>query len=285
MKKKVIVTGSLGFVGLELANYLSNKYEVIGVDNLSTNTDCYYIKQIKNKKFNTQITKDIRELNIIDFEDVEIVFHLGAMARVQNSLNENSYNYLENNIVSTSHLVNICSLKNIKLVFISSSSVSSENELSPYSQSKLIGENIVSLYDNSITIRLFNIYGNSMPRYGENSTLIGRILYAIDKDEEIQLYGNGQKERDFTNVHEVVKAIDKISLSETYKNKIIELGTGRSYSILNVIKSSGVRFTIEKEKTHENEVTKAKIGTYNIYGLTMNSSVVSFLREYKEKKH
>lgn len=275
--KKVIVTGSMGFVGLNLANRLHNKgYDVIGVDNLSTNTPEYYIEQFKRKEWEKQHIKKISDLHRPIFENVDTVYHLGAKARVQNSI-DNSYEYMNNNIVSTAFITAMCHKYKCKLIFISSSSVSSENKLSPYSESKLICENIVRSLQGSKIIRLFNVYGYNMPEDGDNSTLVGRINKALKENTNITLYGNGEKKRDFTFVSQVVDSLIKIGENKTFPfSEKIELGTGKPVSIIDVLKASKVKYNIEPDKDYESKETKANITTYLNYNFEMSQLIEDF---------
>ena len=77
--KKILVTGGVGFIGTNLIKrLLSEGHEVISVDNYST-----------GKKENEQEGCVYHDLDINDRElnfNVDVIFHIAALARIQPSL-------------------------------------------------------------------------------------------------------------------------------------------------------------------------------------------------------
>ncbi len=76
--KRILVTGNNGYIGSVLTDVLSQKgYEIVGFD---TNYFDGIIKTQKPKNFIKQINKDIRNIAIDDFEEIDAVIHLAALS-------------------------------------------------------------------------------------------------------------------------------------------------------------------------------------------------------------
>jgi nucleoside-diphosphate-sugar epimerase len=273
---KIIVTGGMGFVGYELCKKLhSLGHTVHSIDNMSTNDRDFYDSRMVNDWYST--TSCITQVSKDFFQGADIIFHCAAKARVQDSLKDPN-DYLYNNIVGT-HRVCLEAMRNdSKFFFISSSSVQSDVELSPYSQSKKISEKIMLFngFKNNI-IRLYNVYGEQMPRR-INTTLIGNILNAIDNDRHIELYGDGSKLRDFTHIEDVVDNLVKL-IDKDYHN-VIELGMGKPEKIIDVIKASGVKYEKKKAKKFESSESRAMTHNHNKFDIKFKHNVIDFLKNY-----
>ena len=79
--QKILITGSSGFIGINLVNHLSKKniYNIIGIDIKSLSVSAYNSKNI-NFCF-----KDIGKINNKDLLDVDIVIHLAAIKKHKES--------------------------------------------------------------------------------------------------------------------------------------------------------------------------------------------------------
>ena len=65
-KKKVLITGNLGYIGSVLTNYLSDDYDIVGLD-IGYFQNCK-IQKIRNKKKFKQIIKDIDKIKKKDLK-------------------------------------------------------------------------------------------------------------------------------------------------------------------------------------------------------------------------
>ena len=75
----------------------------------------------------------------------------------------------------------------------------------------------------SSVVRFYNVYGPYQLTEGGYTTLIGRWLNNIKNNLPCEIYGDGEKRRDFTHVDDIVDALIKIMYSKPY-NKVFELG-------------------------------------------------------------
>jgi UDP-glucuronate 4-epimerase len=149
--KKILVTGSAGFIGFHLAKgLLKSGFDVVGVDNLND----YYDPQLKldrlenlnafvseqNFQDSYQFTKlDISDQyalkDIFNQHDFDIVVNLAAQAGVRYSL-ENPNAYIVSNLVGYANILECCRHANIEhFIFASSSSVYGMNTKQPFSTS------------------------------------------------------------------------------------------------------------------------------------------------------
>lgn len=176
--KKILVTGSEGFIGKHLCKYLEKDYEVISVDR--------------------KTGREVIDLTINDLEGVDAVIHLAAQTSVWNT---NDKQIELDNISAFMHIFNLCREKKIRFIFSSSSCA--VNITSMYGLSKHFDEQYLKLsgYDNFVCIRLHNVYGKN----SRKDTLMGTIL----SNDEITLWNNGQNKRHFTYVKDVCKALVK----------------------------------------------------------------------------
>ena len=135
----IIVTGSSGFIGFHLANFLSKKNKVLGIDNHNN----YYSKYIKKKRllilkknknffFKKINLKSYNKLNqIFKKFNPDIIFHLAGQPGVLYSL-KNPKTYKINNTIVTRNLCKISKQYKLKkFIFASSSSVYGDQKKFP----------------------------------------------------------------------------------------------------------------------------------------------------------
>ena len=78
MKKTVMVTGNLGYIGSVMVPFLVDRgYDVVGYD-IGYYEDCY-LKDAPQKLVK-QIKKDVRDCEVSDFEGVDYVIHLAGLS-------------------------------------------------------------------------------------------------------------------------------------------------------------------------------------------------------------
>lgn len=175
---KFIVTGSEGFIGKALTQFLRNLgHSVIGYD----------------RKTGRE-AEDI--VHTLCADNIDGVFHLAAQTSVWNSDTEQ---ICRDNIATFIKVCDTCSKYGVKLVYASSSTAYQDNTTSMYGLSKRFCEQYAAIYNRSATgIRFHNVYGKE-PRQG---TLLAHCL----SDKPITLYNNGMNVRHFTYIGDIVEA-------------------------------------------------------------------------------
>jgi nucleoside-diphosphate-sugar epimerase len=275
---KVLVTGCAGFIGSNLTEELINQgYDVIGIDNLSSGKKSNMDNFINNKNFHFR-ESDIREKTLyIDMDGVDTVFHLAASARIQPSI-DNPVKYHDNNVNGTLNVLEAAVKAKVKRVVYSSSSsvygvqdIMPENEtaetkpLNPYAGTKLIGEIYCKIYSecyglDTVCFRYFNVYGKRQVLEGAYATVIGIFLDEMKKGHSVPIVGKGDRKRDFTNVEDVVNANILASKSKFFfRGEVINIGTGKNYTIMEVAKLLGAKIRYIPERRFEVFETLADI--------------------------
>ena len=118
--KKVVVTGGAGFIGSNLVDKLiQTGREVIIIDNLSTGK----LENVhaKAKLFEYDLSDISSEILVNLFKDIDVVFHLAAVARVQPSI-ENPLPYNSANVTATLNVLHSANKAGVKRVVYSASS-------------------------------------------------------------------------------------------------------------------------------------------------------------------
>jgi len=248
--KKVLITGASGFIGSHtVESALERGYSVRVF--LRYNSTGY----VGNLRF---LGKKLKEIEIFwgDIRDytsvlravkgVDYVIHLAAQISVPYSF-QNPIDFAMNNVVGTTNILKAsveCGIS--KFVYTSTSEVFggsdeplNEDSLripkSPYSASKVGADAMVKSFFytynlNTLILRPFNTFG---PRQSIRA-LIPWIIYQGLRSEKVNL-GNLEPKRDFTYVKDTVEGILLALEKETEGGDEINLGTGRSFSVMEVV--------------------------------------------------
>jgi UDP-glucuronate 4-epimerase len=228
--RKVIVTGSAGFIGFHLCKLLlAEGFDVVGIDAL---TDYYDVSLKKSRHaileqsnhFHAHVTniEDHVALAAI-FEDFqpEVVVHLAAQAGVRYSL-ENPRAYINTNITGTFNVMECArSLGVSHLLMASTSSVYGANDVMPFTETEkadtpltiyaatkkaneMMGHSYAHLWNLPVTMfRFFTVYGP----YGRPDMALFKFTKGIIEGTPIEIYNNGDMWRDFTYVEDLVRGI------------------------------------------------------------------------------
>ena len=257
---KILVTGGAGFVGTNLIKRLLNEgHEVQSLDNYSTGLKSNEVDGCR------YWTGDIQNISTMD-KDFDIVFHMAAIARIQPSF-ERPQDYIETNFNGTYEVVKFCIKHNIPLIYAGSSSKHSGRFKNPYTFSKDLGEDIITLYQtyfalHASTARFYNVYGPNQLLEGGYTTIIGRWINNIQNGIQCEIYGDGEQRRDFTHIDDIVDALILIMDKRAYGYEF-ELGRGKNHSVNEVAEMFGItpvykdgkigeaRHTLNEDKTAE----------------------------------
>lgn len=238
--KKALVTGGAGFVGTNLVKrLLTEGYEVVSIDNYYTGKKenhqegCIYIEGD---------IKDIETLLSWHFSlgagwKPDVVYHLAALARIQPSFKEPMRCY-DVNCTGTFIVAKYCSDNNIPVVYAGSSSHHSGRYKNPYTFTKDVGEDIITVFQQiydlkASTTRFYNVYGPHQLKEGAYCTVIGIWETAMQESRPLLVTGDGMKRRDFTHINDIVDALYRIHDKQAWGHTF-ELGTGTNYSIREV---------------------------------------------------
>lgn len=240
MSKKILITGSAGFIGFHLTKTLLDLgFDVVGIDNMNS----YYDPKLKHSRLDN-INKHVREYDhaesykfvqldisniqslseLFSTENFDIVINLAAQAGVRYSL-ENPEAYINSNLVGFANILECCRNGHIEhLMFASSSSVYGMNIKQPFSVSdntdfpislyaatkksnELLAHSYSHLFGIPCTgLRFFTVYGP----YGRPDMAYYSFTKAIDAGHPINVFNNGKMERDFTYIDDIVYGICRL---------------------------------------------------------------------------
>ena len=251
----VLVPGTAGFIGSKISEKLISKgYKVIGLDNLNH----YYDVKLKEKRLenlNKLNNFKFYRIDIENYHSLESVFreyhfhgimNEAARAGIRASI-ENPFVYQRTNTEGNLNLLELCKKYEVKhYVLASTSSVYSgckqpfqeecvtDSPFSPYAATKKSAEVMAYtyhyLYQINVTIlRYFTVYGP----FGRPDMSIFRFIKWIMEGKKLQIYGDGQQERDFTYIDDIaegtVRAIELVGFHK------INLGNHNPCTLMQLI--------------------------------------------------
>ena len=241
-KKKVILTGGLGFIGSNLIELLIKKnFYVINIDKISYSSNFYNVKDFKRNKNYKFIKCDINNKSkiykILNKEKPLALFNLAAESHVDRSI-DSPYSFIKNNIIGVFNLLEAvkkyyANNKKFKLIHISTDEVygdiikgrTNENyrykPSSPYAASKASSDHLVYSYYH--TYKLPIIITNCSNNYGPKQhpeKLIPKIIYNIINNIDIPIYGDGRNSREWIYVKDhccaLLDILNKGKIGEFY---------------------------------------------------------------------
>jgi UDP-glucuronate 4-epimerase len=254
---KLLITGTAGFIGFHLLKKLAKEgHEIVGLDNINSYYDVNLkYSRLENsgiRKEEIQYNRLIRStvyplysfirLNLEDDAGVHALFkkekfdkvcHLAAQAGVRYSI-EHPRTYIDCNIVGFLNILEACRHNGTDhLVYASSSSVYGLNEQMPFSvqdnvdhpvslyaaskkSNELMAHTYSHLYGLPTTgLRFFTVYGP----WGRPDMALFLFTKAILENKPIDVYNNGDMERDFTYIDDIIEGVSRIIKATPRGNK------------------------------------------------------------------
>ena len=254
--KKIIVTGGVGFIGTNLIKrLLSEGHEVISIDNYSTG------KKENEQEGCTYYNLDINNIMLADhilFKDIDVIFHIAALARIQPSLIR-PQETIEANVNGTLNILELARKNNTPVIFAGSSSFHHGLYGSSYAWSKHAGEQLCKLYSevyglSTSICRFYNVYGPHQLEDGEYSTVLGIFERQYRNNEPLTITGKGEQRRDFTHVDDIVDGLYRC-MDKDLKAEIFELGRGVNHSINEIVDMFGAERKYIPARSGEYDVT------------------------------
>ncbi|MCX5480103.1 NAD-dependent epimerase/dehydratase family protein [Kaistia geumhonensis] len=238
----VLITGTAGFIGFHVARrMLAEGHRVVGFDAFTP----YYdptLKRARNQileqsplftSVEAQLENRDELARTFDVAEPEIVIHLAAQAGVRYAL-EDPEAYVSSNVVGSHNLLELARAARPRhLMLASTSSVYGGNEKQPFREidpadhplslyaatkksMEAMSHSYAHLFDLPTTcFRFFTVYGP----WGRPDMALFKFVAAGLAGEPIQLFGNGQMQRDFTYVEDLVTAITALSEKPPVKGK------------------------------------------------------------------
>ncbi|MGF7142996.1 UDP-glucose 4-epimerase [Anaerotaenia torta] len=272
----ILVTGGAGYIGSHTcAELLSLGYEVVVADNLSNAKEesLNRVKQITGKNltfYKADLLDEDTLEEIFKKEKIDCVIHFAGLKSVGESV-QKPLEYYHNNITGTLTLCRVMGKYNVKnIVFSSSATVYGSpatvpikenfplSAANPYGWTKLMLEQILTDLNRSdpewniILLRYFNPVGAHVsgligedPQGIPNNLVPYIAQVAVGRLEYLRVFGqdydtvDGTGVRDYIHVVDLslghVKAVEK--LREKQGVLVYNLGTGKGYSVLQMVRS------------------------------------------------
>ena len=271
--KKILITGSAGFIGSNLTERVLKECpeaSVVGIDNMND----YYDVSLKEYRLEKLLKYPNFEFIRGDISDKSLIFgifekygfdvavNLAAQAGVRHSI-ENPDVYISSNIVGFYNIVEACRNYPVEhLVYASSSSVYGGNKKVPFStddkvdtpvslyaatkkSNELIAHAYSKLYNIPSTgLRFFTVYGPAgrpdMAYFGFTNKLVN--------GETIKIFNYGNCKRDFTYVDDIVEGIFRVMKNPPEKKKgedglpippyaVYNIGGGKPENLLDYVRT------------------------------------------------
>ncbi len=231
--RTVLVTGAAGFIGYHLSERLLFEGDVVvGLDNIND----YYEVSLKNARLDRLLTHPRFTFVHLDLSDesglstlfknheFDLVFNLAAQAGVRYSL-INPQAYVNSNLSGFVNLLEACRhSKTGHLIYASSSSVygavtqmpfsvqqNVDHPVSLYAATKKANELLAHTYSHlfrlpTTGVRFFTVYGP----WGRPDMALFLFTRAILAGQSIDVFNNGQMQRDFTYIDDIVEGLVRL---------------------------------------------------------------------------
>ena len=263
--KRILVTGSSGFVGKNLVVELKRH-----------NVEVINLTDPEGNRIDVRDWQKIKEI-----ADIDMVYHLAAITYVPFSF-ENPRETYDVNVLGTLNILELCRLRNVeKIVFVSSYVYGQPRYLpideehpvqptNPYMRSKVFGEELCRAYNNDfgikcIILRPFNIYG-----VGQSGDFLIPSIISQLQDGKVILK-DPEPKRDYIFISDLISALIKV---EKFNRgfEIFNIGYGKSYSVKEIVELIVQLNGKEVKINYKNERRKNEI-----------MDVVADIRKAKEK--
>ena len=255
-KKKVLVTGGLGFIGSNLVRRLADlEAEVTILDSM--------IPDYGGNFFNIEGYKDKVTIDLADIREVpkieqavagkDYLFNLAGQVSHIDSMTDPLMD-MEMNVKGQICILEACRKKNpdVKIVFAGTRQVYGKPLYLPVDEkhpilptdingiNKLAGEWYHMMYNNvhkirACSLRMTNVYGPRQLIKHNRQGFIGWFVRQIVEGSEISIFGDGTQIRDFNYVEDVVEAMLLAAASEDSNGQIFNLGSDEYLSLKQLV--------------------------------------------------
>jgi UDP-glucose 4-epimerase len=265
--KRVFITGGAGFIANILVSRLIDDNKIIVYDNFHRDT-------LSNSKYANHKNITVIKGDVLDFEKVsgnmkgaDIVIHAAAIAGIDTVIKRPTHT-MRVNMIGTANVLEAAKENNVKDRFIdfSTSEVfgnhafkSKENDETvagsagearwTYAVSKLAGEHLSMAYFREfglpvVSLRPFNVYGPGQTGEGAIQIFIKRAL----KDEDINIYGDGNQIRAWCYVDDFVDCLMECIENKKAIGESFNIGNARAVTTIYGLAETVIRVLNSKSK-------------------------------------
>jgi UDP-glucose 4-epimerase len=246
MSKTVLITGGLGFIGINIAKtFKQHNYYVIGIGHGDIT-----LKALKCNDFDEwhRASITIESLKKIE-KKADVIVHCAGGSTVGSSISEPYIDY-HKTVNSTLELLEFVRLYSPKssIIYLSTAAVYGDkdeapikeseptNPVSPYGFHKLASENICKSYAhcfgvNVSIVRLFSVYGEGL----QKQLLWEASNKIMQADHKAVFFGFGNEIRDWLHVNDVATLVLQIATSGNSKFHIYNGSHGCRISVKEIL--------------------------------------------------
>jgi len=277
----LLITGGTGYIGKKLTQKLMEKYNPIysvGIEELDLQNYIEVLDFLKKNKINK-------------------IIHLGWKIENGNGVIYDNVETL-NNLLKASEEVQIeqfifISGNNVYGTGLNGNSFSEKDRMNPdennkYGISKYLGEELVkySMNEKACIIRIADVYGPNQ----NHGNLMKGIISNLENKKNIQLYGEGKRERDYIYIDDVIRGLEFI-----YENNltgIFNLGTGVGTSVkritdivIDICKNNGINTGLDYVQVDKEDSSKVVLNVEKLknlgycYNVTIEEGLKKIIEE------
>jgi len=244
---KLVVVGGAGLIGSHTVDCLlcEGVKEIIIYDNFSRGSMSNLEAALKDHRVKIfDVGGDIMQTDILEnaFSGADGVFHFAALWLLQ--CHDFPRSAFDVNIKGTFNVIEACANKNVKrLIYSSSASVYGDAVYEPmdedhplgnknfYGATKIAGEAMLRAYHHRfgldyVGLRYMNVYGPRQDYKGAYIAVIMKMLDAIDRDEDLTIFGDGTEAFDFVAVQDCARA-NVCAMQSSTVDRFYNVGTGQ----------------------------------------------------------
>jgi len=266
--KTYLVTGGAGFIGSHVAQALSEGGAAVRVlDDLSTGREA----NLAGIGGRIELVRgDVRDRALVEraVRGADAVFHLAAQVSVARSVEKPDLTY-DVNVGGTLVVLEAMRAAGARRIVLSSScAVYGDSEvlpktedmqpepISPYAGTKVAGEHLCAMYCRlhgleAVSLRYFNVFGPRQDPASEYAAAVPRFLERMTAGERPAVHGDGRQTRDFVYVANVVDANLLAAGAAAAAGQALNIGSGRSISILDLVAEINAALGTALEPVHE----------------------------------
>jgi UDP-glucose 4-epimerase len=265
MKKSILITGGLGFIGSHTAiELIQEGFDVVIVDN-QVNSESFILDRIEQITgylpvyYCLDVCDELAIEQIFENHQIDAVIHFAALKAVSESV-EKPIKYFKNNINSLLSILSVMEMFNCSsIVFSSSATVYGDADkfpidetsllkksLSAYGSTKQFGEDILEKVSKSSTIksmalRYFNPVGahpsgllGELPIGKPNNLMPYLTQFAANKLENFTVYGNDYSTKDGTCLRDYIHVVDLAKAHVKSCIYLLENSNIKSFDAINI---------------------------------------------------
>jgi len=242
---KVLVTGSEGYIGSKLVDRLED----------------LNVRNVRIDKVDKKMGLDICDIDI-ENRGYDFIFHLAGQSGVPESVDD-PIEDARSNIMGTLNIIRLANENNARLIFTTTGAAKGEPE-SPYGVSNRACEEYIKLLCNDcVILRLSSVYGDKPKGVVDN----------FIREEKCVIYGDGEAQRDFVCVDDVVDAIIK---SCKVERGSYEIGSGKGVKVKDIAEATGKK--IEYKPTRKGDKKRVVLNN-ELPGWEPRVDVINYVKD------